>query len=100
MIEQRYAQWEQLRRCYSPGDELLAPAFKNATMDCLITVSDYLITDHNVFPCRMVQELEIIYESTHPRSGLRMLVVDLAIKCMGIESFSDLDMVCAVLLFD
>ena len=100
VINQRYKQWEQLRRCYSLGDELLAPAFKNAVMDCLITVSDYLVTDHHAFPCRTVQELEIIYESTYPGSGLRQLVVDLAVKCMGIESFSDLDMVRAGLWLD
>jgi len=100
VIEQRHQQWEQLRRCYCLGDDLLVRAFKHAVIDCLITVSDYLITDHNVLPCRTVQKLEIVYDSTYPGSDLRKLVVDLAVKCMGIESFYDLDKVSAVLLFD
>ncbi|PVH75306.1 hypothetical protein DL98DRAFT_536708 [Cadophora sp. DSE1049] len=91
MIEKRCEQWEQLRRCYNLGDDLLAPAFKNAVMDCLITVSDYLITDHKLFPCRMVQELEIIYETTYPGSGLRKLIVDLAVKYLDLESVENLD---------
>ncbi|KAK0115542.1 hypothetical protein ONS95_000181 [Cadophora gregata] len=97
-IEQRYAQWEQLRRCYTLGDDLLAPGFQNAIIDCLIAVSSCLIMNHNMFPCRTSQELEIIYETTYPGSGLRKLVVDLAVKCMGVESLENLDLIVETVL--
>ncbi|KAH7319406.1 hypothetical protein BKA65DRAFT_569783 [Rhexocercosporidium sp. MPI-PUGE-AT-0058] len=94
LVEQNYAQWEQLRCCYNLGDVLLAPAFKNAAMNLLIEASETLLIGHNMFPCRTIQELETVYETTQKGSGLRKLVVDLAVKSMGIQSFGDLDIVC------
>ncbi|KAH9220682.1 hypothetical protein DL95DRAFT_479405 [Leptodontidium sp. 2 PMI_412] len=61
LIEQTYAQWEQLRRCYNLGNFLLAPPFKNAAVNLLIETSKSLLMSHNMFPCRTVQELETVY---------------------------------------
>ncbi|KAH6711330.1 hypothetical protein BKA61DRAFT_692965 [Leptodontidium sp. MPI-SDFR-AT-0119] len=61
LIEQTYAQWEQLRRFYNLGNFLLAPSFKNAAVNLLIETSKSLLMSHNMFPCRTVQELETVY---------------------------------------
>ncbi|CZT03091.1 uncharacterized protein RAG0_09958 [Rhynchosporium agropyri] len=91
LIEQHYALWDQLCGCYNLGDELLSPGFKNAVMDLLVKISGHLVMHLKTFPCRTTYELETIYKTTFPGSGLRRLVVDLAIGCLGIESLEDID---------
>ncbi|CZT51931.1 uncharacterized protein RSE6_13157 [Rhynchosporium secalis] len=91
IIEQHYALWDQLCGCYNLGDEILSPGFKNAVVDLLVKVSGHLVMRFNTFPCRTTYELETIYKTTFPGSGLRRLVVDLAIGCLGIESLEDID---------
>ncbi len=66
------------------GEVLLAPMFKNAVMDLLISKAKKMVRGHDIFPCHF-DDLASILGAIHSKSPLRRLLVDLFItgSCLG-----------------
>lgn len=85
--------WFHLTTCWVLGDKLLAPNFKNATMDCMI---EQLVRKR--FP-RVTDGLHnIAYGQTAGNNGLKRLLVDVAIWGWGKKDTAKVE--CAEFLQD